>query len=290
METFFAYIDDSGNYQRDRSVDFTKRNPYHVKACILIPARNWKKLCAYQAHLLHKYTGQRLAELKWNHLWKLQRRDVKHKPISFAPGEAHLTWIRHPDAQAYATDFLSVLPECEARVACTVTPNVVFRDRVSERELERMHLQDLMQRVEMEVSSQDPAGLAVVFADQMSGNEEQRDLRQLYSELRSGADEFLNYDHVMDSVCFVESAHCCGIQLADFVAGAVNGFLRGFGAAEKLFALRIYAHVRSAAAGGKLGYGMIEVPKRRRCRQHLEEKFKTDFERENIAFGDDIPF
>ena len=102
---------------------------------------------------------------------------------------------------------------------------------------------------------QDKSGLAVVFADQMSGDEACRDLQKLYANLRAGSDRFLNYDHIMDSICFMDSAHCCGIQLADFVAGAVNGFLRGFYAAEKLFSLRIYAHVRKTAAGGQLGYG-----------------------------------
>ena len=31
METFFAYIDDSGNYQRNRNAAFNKRYPYYVK-------------------------------------------------------------------------------------------------------------------------------------------------------------------------------------------------------------------------------------------------------------------
>ena len=153
-----------------------------------------------------------------------------------------------------------------------------------------MHLQDLMQRVEMEVCERNPTGLAVIFADQMSGDDNHRDLRKMYSELRAGADRFLQYDHIMDSICFMDSAHCCGIQLADFVAGAVNGFLRGYDAAEKLFALQIYAHVRKTISGTQLGYGMIEIPKRLRSRNHLEEKFKTDFGKAKIALDDDIPF
>lgn len=134
METFFACIDDSGNYQRERSANFTRRYPYYVKACVLIPAKHWKNLCAFQSLLLHRHTRQRLKELKWSHLWKLRRRDLDKKPTKFGPNEAHLERIRYEEAQRYATDFLSVLPECEARVTCTITPNIVFPELLKPRQ------------------------------------------------------------------------------------------------------------------------------------------------------------
>lgn len=291
MKTFFAFIDGAGNYQQYRNQKFTKRHPYFIKACVIFPAEKWQTLAAHQSHLLKKHTGQLLREIKWNHLWKLRRRDVNNKPLSYRPHEKFLKLVSFDAAQKYADELIRILPEIEAKVICTVTPNCVFTDRVSEKNIERMHLQDLMQRVEMEVAAQDPAtGLALLFCDQMSGEENEVDLKEKYHELHCTGDLISCYSHIMDSVSFLSSHQSCGIQLADFVAGAFNGFLRGYDKSEKIFALRVYAHLPRRADGRELGYGIVDVPKRPDCRKHLEKKFKTNFAQYGIADDDDIPF
>lgn len=291
MKTFFAFIDDAGAYRQFRNPRFAARNPYFIKACVLFSAERWKSLAGYQRQLLKKYTGQSLCEIKWNHLWKLRLRDVKKQSISYDTSEKFLKLVSFDAAHKYADELMQILPELAAKVVCTVTPNCVFTDPISEKNIERMHLQDLMQRIEMEVACQDPAnGLALLFCDQMSGEEGEVDLKEKYHELYCSGDFISPYDHIMDSVSFLSSHQSCGIQLADFVAGAFNGFLRGYDISEKIFSLRIYAHLRRRVYGQELGYGIVDVPKRPDCRRHLEEKFNTNFARYSIAAADDIPF
>lgn len=291
MKTFFAFIDDAGNYQQERNDEFTARNPYFIKACIIIPGDKWKILASYRNELIQKNTGQALHEIKWNHIWKLRRRDVLHKTLSYRRKETFLKSISFDSAHNYVKELLAQLPEIEAKVVFTVTPNCVFHSQVSEKNIERMHLQDLMQRVEMETAAQDQeTGLAILFCDQMSGENDEIDLKAKYHELYCSGDFIATYRHIMDSVCFISSHHSCGIQLADFVAGAFNGFLRGYDLSEKIFALQIYAYIRKRVDGHRLGYGIVEVPKHPASRKHLEEKFKTDFSKYDITDDQDIPF
>jgi len=291
LKIFFSFIDDTGNYQKNRSIKFTKRYPYYIKACVIIPADKWKTLAFYQRSLIEKYTGLVLKEIKWSHLWKLSRRDILKKKISYRSNEEFLKSISFSSSLKYADELIQVLPEINAKVIFTVTPNCVFTDRVNEKNIEIMHLQDLMQRIEMEVTEQDRSyGLAILFCDQMSGEEDEIDVKEKYHELYCTGDLIASYSHIMDCVLFLSSHQSCGIQLADFVAGAFNGFLRGYDESEKMFALRIYAHLRRRVDGQELGYRIIDVPKRPICRRHLEEKFKTDFAKYNIKDDEDIPF
>ncbi len=290
MKTIFAFIDDAGNYQAERSARFTKRNPYFIKSCVMIPSEKWKVLSNYRHSLIKKYTGQQMQEIKWNHIWKLNLRDNKKKDISYKNNELFLKNIPYKNALSYAEEMLTHLPDLEAKVLCTVTPSCVYTKKVSEIKMEQWHLQDIMQRIEMEVSYQDPiTGLAVIFCDQMSDDNE-TDIKERYYNLFCQGDFIREYKHIMDSVCFLNSHQSAGIQLADFVAGAFNGFMRGFDKSEKIFALRIYSCVRRRMNGQLIGYGIIDVPKNQSCRKHLEDKFNADFISSGINYNDDIPF
>jgi len=223
LRTFFCFIDDAGNYQQNRSQKFIKRNPYYIKACVIIPADKWKTLAIYQRSLTKKYTSQALKEIKWNHLWKLRRREILKKKISYRSNEEFLKSISFSSALKYADELIQILPEINAKIIFTVTPNCVFTYRVSEKNIERMHLQDLMQRIEMEVAKQDRSnGLAILFCDQMSGEEDEVDVKEKYHELYCTGDLIASYSHIMDCISFLSSHQSCSIQLADFVAGAFN--------------------------------------------------------------------
>ena len=291
MKTYFAFVDDAGAYRQERSQTFLSRNPYFIKACVMIPSEKWKFLATQRDALLQRHTGQCLAELKWNHIWKLRRRDILNRDISYRSTEQFLNKVSYQSAYDYAQEMLGQLPNLDAKIVCTVTPNCVFPSRVSEVNVEKMHIQDIMQRIEMEVASQDPTdGLALLFCDQMSGENHETNLRETYHELYCRGDFIATYRHIVDSICFLSSHQSCGIQLADFVAGAMNGFLRGYDLSERMFVLRIYAHLRQRRNGNAIGYGIVEVPKRPESRAHLEEKFKTGFSEHGIAEYEDIPF
>jgi hypothetical protein len=290
MSVFFAYIDEAGSYEQARSQQFTTRHPYFLKACVIIPAEQWKDLVAFQRRLLRKCTGSRFEELKWNHLWKLMRRERGDR-IRLGRSEKFLESVSFRDAEVYSKNFLSALAKFDAKIVCTITPNIVFHDRVDKKNLEAMHLENLMQRIDMEVNDQAPdSGLAVVFCDRLASSDQERDSRMLYRELIIRSDRFMKYSHLKDSICFVESCDSCGVQLADFVAGAIHGYLRGFEQSERHYALRLYTQLRRSLHRKCLGYGIVDVPRRQRSREHLLEKFPPEHTGLVISNEDDIPF
>jgi hypothetical protein len=139
MSVFFAYIDDAGTYKEQRDDTFVERHPYGVRGH---SAEEWRRLSTFQTHLLSRFTGQSLHELKWNHIWKLRRRDIFCQQTSFHRTEEFLENVPFQNAETYAHEFLAALAKCNAKVICTITLMCVFRDGVAERQLEKMHLQD----------------------------------------------------------------------------------------------------------------------------------------------------
>ena len=183
--------------------------------------------------------------------------------IRLGNSERFLERVSFRDAEAYSRDFLTALSVFDAKIICTITPNIVFRGRVGKKKLEAMHLQNLMQRIEMEVNDRaSDAGLAVVFCDRLGSGDQELHSRILYRESILGSDRFMRYAHLKDSICFVDSCDSCGVQLADFVAGTVHGYLRGFEQSERHYALRLYTQLRKSLHRKCLGYGIVDVPRR----------------------------
>jgi len=63
--------------------------------------------------------------------------------------------------------------------------------------------------------------------------------------------------------------------MADFIAGAVVGFLRDFDFSRDVFTLNIFKRIRAGSKDKKLGYGILVVPSRERSRKHLQEKLEN---------------
>lgn len=274
MNTYLGFIDESGNYRSDRTPSFTKRYPYYVKACVLIPSDRWPLLKSNRQSLLAKLGISPLQELKWNHIWKLRRRDIDGKSLTLAANEHFLENISFEQADTYAKELIRALPTYDPVVICTITPNCVFWHRVGDINLERLHFQNLMQRVEMEMNTRKENSMAILFADRLSDRNQELDICNRYSELFYNGDLIKKYDHIFDTLNFSDSRQCCGLQLADFVAGFIIGFLRGFPISKDVVALSIMDEIRKGAKNDKMGYGIIDVPGREESREHLRQRFE----------------
>lgn len=280
MDVFFAFVDEVGEYKQESRND---RFPYYLKACVLIPSKKWKVLSAKRHCLCEECGINTLHELKWNHLWQLYRRDIKGMTIKFEGQETFLNQIKHSDAENFIESMLTNLVTFDATIIITVTPNCVFKDKVAKEHIEKFHYQDLMQRVEMEMAPTD--SLAVIISDQLSSSGTEISIRKSYSRFFKAGDFIKNYSHILDSISFQCSHHSCGIQLADFVAGAIHGFLRNYEFSQKVSRSSIFPRVRCDESGDPFGHGIIDVPKREKSREHLIGAFKNDF-----SVNGDIPF
>jgi len=274
MSTYLAFIDESGSYKKYRSDSFNKRYPYYVKSCFLIKDTKWKELSCFKKYLCEKYNIGLLDELKWCHLWMLNRRDKRGRKMSYSRNEEFLKKITFGTAENFVKEFIAELPSFEPIIIFTITPNCVFFDRVDEMALEKMHFQDITQRIQMEMDSKEGDNLAIIFADQLS-KEIENEVKDRYHTFYQFGDFIKEYNNVMDSINFQYSHHCCGIQMADFLAGILVGFLREYTFSTDIFAQDILAKIRTGVNNKYIGYGVIDVPKRDISKEHLKEKLES---------------
>ena len=157
-----------------------------------------------------------------------------------------------------------------ARVILTVTDNGRCQ-RIAEANLYRMHLQEAMQRIEMELDN--TSDICVVFVDAISPAQN-RHLRDAYYGIYRDGDFIKRYRHILDCLNLVYSHQSIGIQIADFVAGCFSGFLRGYPEADRLFKSYIAPILRTGRNGNVVGYGVREVPRHDVFRSELREKLE----------------
>lgn len=286
MSVIFAYIDDAGNYEKERCDDFVKRNPYYLRACVCVPAGSARSLTDHRQKFCASIGVDDYCELKWQHLWKLKRRDEKGQRITLGQAEQFLKKVKYADALNYATDYLRLLAEFDCSTLITVTPLEVMTEKVDPVKLEKMHLQSIMQRVNFD--AKDSQQIAAMFVDNPSDRKLSQRLAEAYTALVRGGDAYSKFNWVHDTVGFHDSRHSAGLQMADFVAGASHNALRGFDESVSLFKNHVGPRLRCSNDGKVEGYGIIEVPTRPDCRQHLLGRLQACLEKPGN--DDEIPF
>jgi len=136
-----------------------------------------------------------------------------------------------------------------------------------------MHLQDTMQRIEMEIQNDDN-NLAIFFLDPIDKKADSL-IREYYRKIYLTGDFIREYKHIKDCLHFELSHHSIGIQLADYCAGVFNSALKGFSKSSDIFKTKLWQFVRKDSDKNFMGYGVIEVPTNRKVRQYLSEKIEN---------------
>ena len=92
--------------------------------------------------------------------------------------------------------------------------------------------------------------------------------------------DFVDYKNLYQGVLIENSLYSPGIQLADYAAGVMNGYLRGkivspgnYQFASDLYNEFIQPNIRRHSNGRIVGYGVVDIPKRTAFRGQLESVF-----------------
>lgn len=269
MAIYFAFSDENGDYERERGPKFIKVHPFFIRATLLMDSKDWRALSDAAAKLRSYLPVASAHEIKWSHIWSLRiaERDNRHHDRAHALN--FLSMVRHDELLAFAGNMLGLLKGLSfGKVILTVTCNKSCA-RIGKDSIYKMHLQEAMQRIEMEMDSLGDA-LTVFFVDPISRERDDL-LRNAYHGLYLEGD-FKKYRHIMDSLNMQHSHQSVGIQLADFIAGCFGGFLRGFDASVKLFNEHVRPSLRRSQKDQILGWGIREVPRTQTVREWLGGK------------------
>jgi hypothetical protein len=269
MPIYFAFSDEYGCYRQDRGRAFLRAHPYYARATFTMPSDEWKALNVGFCDLKRAYELPVDREIKWAYLWSIRSHYYREEPVPPGRDYSFLAGHNFEELKAFVQESLRLLNTLSSvRVMITVTDNSNC-DRIREKYIHKMHLQEVMQRIQMDMEAREE-NLCVMFVDPVSAEHDQT-LRSAYSELYHEGD-FVNYTHIKDSLNIEYSHHSVGIQLADYVAGTFVGFTRRYAASEEIFTECVLPHLRRGPRGEVLGYGVREVPRSPAFRAALSER------------------
>ena len=268
METYFVFSDETGNYEREKSEHFLKRCPFYVRAGLMINPNDWKIIDERKRSLKEKRGFSKDKEIKWSYLWSIFKAEKNNEIIEPNKPYKFLEQYGFDVLKEYIEETLSVLNElASVCIILTVTKNACV-GKITFNNLLKMHLQDLMQRVEMETQREN--ALAVFFFDPIRKKSNEI-LEAAYAELYANGDFFTRYSHIKDTLSFEPSHHSAGIQMADFICGAFCGTLRGFETSKSMFTDHVLPSVSKASNSDPMGYGIVEIPKDEATRKEKRE-------------------
>jgi hypothetical protein len=271
MHTYFAFSDESGEYNSHPTENFLRKTPFFVRGTLLIRADEWIRLQNAFIGIKHKLGYPIDKEIKWSYLWSIYKHEKNHEPIppnqdySFLKGKKSSDILAFIDRSLQLLNFLTF-----SKIILTITDNK-YSSSLPIRTIYTFHLQEIMQRIEMEIQSEGTS-LCVLFIDPISTKVDQL-LRNSYNDLFS-KDEYINYKHIKDSLNLEYSHHSVGLQIADFISGCTIGWLKNFENSNELFKKYIFPNLRKNIDGEILGYGIREVPKNEILRNNLQTMVK----------------
>lgn len=260
MEHYFIFTDESGAYETVKGKKFLEKTPFYIRSNVALLGEDYFLFQKEVQKLNEEYKIPYGEEIKWADLWGIEKGHFR---------KGFLKNYGKETLQQYIVNFLSIYSKFEKTfIILTITDNTCTNyDKVK---LIFMHIQDAYQRVQMEIGSN---GFAVFIMDELD-HEMQKILKQKGYELVLNGDKYLKYSNVFQSLLFDYSNHCPGLQLADYVAGATNGYVRryfshqsGFDFANELYIDVLSDRIRCGAS--PFGYGIIEIPSDAQFRNEL---------------------
>jgi hypothetical protein len=263
-DTYFCFSDECGDYKPNMTAKQIKNHPFYIRTTFLMNSNEWKKLNLSFRELKTKYDLPISRELKWANLWTIRsyQKNQKVIPARFRlhPYE-NIDYHKLIDFVEEAIALINTLEE--KKVIATYTRNL-NRHSINEKSMLTFHLQEHMQRLEMELQV-DEGNLGVLFFDPVS-NDKNELFRQIYNELFENGDFIEKYKFMKDSLNIENSHHSVGIQIADYISGAFSSILKAsidndYSRGVKMFFDHVYPNLRHGWQGTVQGYGIREVPR-----------------------------
>lgn len=204
METYFAFTDECGAYQKVRKEKFIRAHPFYVRSTVIISLEDYLTLQKGMDDIKISFGVQPNVEIKWAHFGSALKGNYRKIPHSLTPEQLE-------DYYARVLNLLSQLKS--VTIYYTLTDNKEIR-QVDEIALIRMHLQNAFQRVQNIVSEKQ--GFAIVVADEL--NDKTKALKgAVYAMTLAG--DYVQYTNVKKGLYIDFSDQCHGLQSADICAG-----------------------------------------------------------------------
>lgn len=259
MEAYFAFTDESGNYQKDKNARFIAAHPFYVRSTVIMSFEDYRTMQTEMNDIKARFGLKPDVEVKWSHFGSAIKNNYSKMPHHLSP--AQLT-------DYYKQIFACLRSHESICVYFTFTDNREVR-QIGEIPLLKMHLQNALQKVQ--TTMQTNQGFAIVVADDL--NDKSKALKEAVYQLTLTGD-FVEYKNIKQGIYIDYSNQCCGLQIADLCAGVFTATLKWMTASvmEKhkfamgygLFCTQVFSRIRCSTehlpCHEVYRYGIKEVP------------------------------
>jgi len=269
MKSIYVFTDEAGAYNKLPTEPFRRSHPFYIRSITYLSTDDYRVFQGEVQTLNKRYGIPVGEEVKWSDLWEIHRGKYR---------EAFLKRISEDKLKGYYRRVLQCATTKDSlRFFFTVTCVFTQPCYHSESELLKFHLQEAMQRVNMDAQ---PNGFATIIMDELNPDKI-RKLKAACHEIAVTGD-LVKYKNIYAGVLTESSSQSPGVQLADFAAGIMNGYLRGallsrgkYEFATSLYKEFVAPRLRKHADGRILGYGIREVPSDSTIRAKLQPLFEV---------------
>ena len=218
MNPYFAFSDECGLYQKNRSDRSKQAHPFYVRSTLIISLDDYILLQEGIDSIKASFGILPSVEIKWAHFGSALKNNYKNIPHTLTPTQL----------KEYFSQCLLLLCSLKSAVVYyTFTDNVAI-GQVGEIGLIKMHLQNALQKVQAVVSEKD--GYAIFVADDL--NDKSKALKEAVYQMTLAGD-YVQYTNIKKGLYIDFSDQCHGLQMADICAGVFTASLKYERANEK---------------------------------------------------------
>lgn len=270
MNSYFVFTDEAGVYQRHPTPKHINSHPFYIRSNVLMSIEDYRQYQVNMQRISGEYEIPFDEEIKWSDLWSKAKKKPRNDLIARIPENRLKGYYRRvfeTATEMESTCFLYTVTDIVGRT-CDLNNDTIYK----------FHLQDAFQRIQMDMRSEN--GFAVFVMDELNKGTISQIKEACHDFTVHG--DFVEYKNLYQGVLTENSLYSPGIQLSDYAAGVMNGYLRGkivspgkYQFATDLYEEFIKPRLRCHSNGTIVGYGVIDIPKRTTFRGKIETVFAS---------------
>jgi len=278
MSTYFIFSDESGDYKPIRDEKYNSNTPFYIRSALIIDSAEWKWLSERYRDLKKMLNIPTEKEVKWQCLWQIRK--FENDGVQIPKKCEFLRPVKYKNLESFIENAISLVQDLKYKKIIITITNNSYNFTFQKKELLKMHLQDIMERVELEFKKSEN-DLGIIFIDHVNDTIDKY-LREIYSEFFRKEDFIEKYSHIIDSLSIEFSHHSAGIQIVDFISGCSLSVVRSmymdngskkFEFSKILFKKNIFPYLRTGPNNELFGFGIKETPQNNEFRNELKAKF-----------------
>ena len=269
MSNYFIFTDEAGAYQKSPSDAHIRSHPFYIRSNVMMSIDDYRQYQIEMQRINGEYEIPFDYEIKWSDLWSKTKGRPRNELIARLSPDRLKGYYRRIFETATAKDSL--------KFVFTVTDIIGRTCRWGNKAVYKAHLQDAFQRIQMDLRDTD--FFATFVMDELN-EQTVREIKSFCHEFTMNGD-FVDYKNVYQGVLTENSLYSPGIQLADYAAGVMNGYLRGqivqpgnYKFATDIYEEFVKPHLRRYSNGTIVGYGIVDIPKNTPFREQLTSIFE----------------